>query len=903
MSTVFRSLATVLCSRLPWAVVIAAAATWPTRSAHGGEGKAASPEFERDVWPIFVAHCTSCHGADEPKAGLDVRTVASLFRGGDSGPALNRSDSSASLLEKKISQGEMPPEGEQRLSAAEVSLIRAWALAGAPAQNTDVVPPAISPIRDTDRQFWSFRPLGKPALPVTADSRHVRTPVDSFLLAKLEARGLTFSADADSTTLVRRTYLDLLGLPPSPEDIDAFMADDRSGAFERLLDRLLASQHYGERWGRHWLDVAGYVDTVGFDTDATNIIQSDGKWRYRDYVIQAFNSDKPYDRFITEQLAGDELYDWRRADRYTPEMLEGLIATGYLRTARDLTHEDVGVIQQNFFGIMHDTLETVGTGLLGLTLNCARCHNHKFDPLPQEDYYRLMAILTPAYNPRSWLPVIPYEPKVQDRALADLGRADQAEVQAHNSEINLRIKPLREMLAELRRPYEARLFEAKLATLPEPIRADAKGALDTSSDKRTEVQKYLADKLGASLKVKSEEVNAAMSEPDKAASKELDAQIAAIERGRRKWGKIQALYDVGSPPATHLLLRGSETTPGPEVVPGFLRVLSRTDDEALASPDPPCDGTSGRRKAFARWLTDSESPAAALVARVMVNRVWQQLFGRGIVPTPDNFGAQGQPPTHPELLEWLSAEFIAGGWRVKPLVRLMMASTAYRQASHRNDDRAARDVANRPATDPTIVDPGNELLWRTRLRRLESEAVRDSILAVSGKLDRSMGGPPILISARPDGLVVVAQEKLAQPQDEFRRSVYLMSRRAYNLSLLTVFDQPLVATNCTKRDASAVPLQSLVMLNDGFMFAQAEHFASRVEQMAATTSDARIITAFRLALARDPDSVAMATCRELLEQQARLRTSAGDSAASAAHQALVELCHTLFNTSEFLYVE
>ncbi len=326
---------------------------------------------ERLVRPIFAANCIGCHGAERPKAGLDLRTVASMLRGGKSGPALRPSDPDGSPLLERIEQGEMPPGKARKLSAEEVATVRAWIGGGARADHPGSGPTTASPVRDEDRRFWSFRPLRRPPVPRASHTARIRTPVDSFLLARLESKGLTFSPDADDCTLARRAHLDLLGLPPSIEEADAFFADGHPDAFDRLVDRLLASPHHGERWARHWLDVAGYVDTVGFDTDATNIILSEGKWRYRDYVIRAFNEDEPYDRFLTEQIAGDELHDWKKAERFTPAMRQALIATGYLRTARDLTHEDVGVIPQNFHGIVNDTIEIVGTGLLGLTINCA----------------------------------------------------------------------------------------------------------------------------------------------------------------------------------------------------------------------------------------------------------------------------------------------------------------------------------------------------------------------------------------------------------------------------------------------------------------------------------------------------------------------------------------------------
>ena len=854
--------------------------------------------FERDVRPILAAHCVGCHGADRPKAGLDLRGVATMRRGVKSGPALRPSDPDGSLLLERIAQGEMPPGKARKLSAGEVATVRAWIRDGARSDQPGAVGPiAASPVRDEDRRFWSFRPLKRPPVPMGSRDARIRTPIDRFLLARLEPKGLDFSPDADPCTLARRASLDLVGLPPGLDEADAFLHDRRPDAFERLVDRLLASPHHGERWGRHWLDVAGYVDTVGFDTDATNIILSEGKWRYRDYVVNAFNEGKPYNRFLTEQIAGDERHAWRKAGRFTPEIREALIATGYLRTARDLTHEDVGVIPQNFHGIVHDTIEIVGTGLLGLTINCARCHSHKFDPIPQEDYYRLAALFSPAYNPRAWLPVIPTETKSGDRGLPDVSAAELAEIERHNAEVDRRLKELRGRLEDLRRPHSDRLFEARLATLPAGIRSEAREAVRTPADRRNDRQEELARKYAAALTVRPEEVSASLGAAEKEAASGIEARIVAIASSRKKPGKIQALYDVGTPPRTHLLIRGSELSPGPEVQPGFLRVLCASDAQAIASPRPPHEGATGRRTALARWLTDPGSPASALVARVMVNRIWAHLFGQGLVPTPDNFGAQGQPPTHPELLEWLSCELVEGGWRIKPMIRLIMTSTAYRQASRRDETAAPS------ASDPASIDPGDELIWRMRPRRLESEVVRDAILAVSGDLDRAAGGPPIAIAARPDGLVEVARDRLARPADRYRRSIYLTTRRAYNVSLLTAFDQPLVATNCVERRASAVPSQSLFMLNDGFLAEQSEHFARRVERLSPPAADRRIELAFRLALVRRPGIDEIETCRESLRRGERLFREQGLAPTEASHGALAQLCQVLLNTSEFLFAE
>jgi Protein of unknown function (DUF1553)/Protein of unknown function (DUF1549) len=754
------------------------------------------------------------------------------------------------------------------------------------------------PITSKDREHWAFRRLARPAPPRIHNAAQARTPIDTFLLAKLEEKGLGFSADADRVTLIRRAYLDLWGLPPSPADVDAFVADQHPGAFERLLDRLLASPHFGERWGRHWLDVVGYADTVGFDIDATLIVPAEGKWKYRDYVIAALNKDKPYDRFVVEQLAGDELVDWRKAAKFTPEIRELLIATGYLRTARDESHEPESNIPLIYFGVLQNTVEIAGNSLLGLTMNCCRCHDHKFDPIPQKDYYQLMALFTPAYNPRNWKPVYPWKPEIKDRGLRDVAPAEAAEVDRHNAEIDRQITALKTQQAELRRPYTARLFEAKLRSLPEPIRGDTKTALETPVAKRNEVQKYLAGKFEALLKVKPEEVDKALTAVDRQKLASLTSKAAALAAGRRKYGKLQALYDVGPPPPTHLLKRGEYDRPGPEVQPGFVSVLCDSTDAAVIRASA-ANGSSGRRTAFARWLTAPDSRASALLARVMVNRIWQHLFGQGLVPTPDNFGLTGEPATHPELLEWLSSEFVQRGWRIKPLIKLMMMSAAYRQSSSRSGS-TLREPQSALATQ---VDPSNQLLWRMRLRRIEAEVIRDAILAVSGRLDPTMGGPPVPLHSQLDGMVVIDDKALQSPTARYRRSVYLLFRRAYNLSLLSVFDQPLVAVTCPQRDASAVPLQSLTMLNDAFIAEQAEAFAERVSRTAGASGEKPTRSAFRLALGRQPAEAEIKICAQLLERQTAAYQAAKLPREQAERKALVQLCHTLLNTSEFLYAE
>jgi mono/diheme cytochrome c family protein len=882
---------------------IVPALLWAARPSHGQEQAASKPPlFERDVRPILAAHCFRCHGEEKSKGGLRLQSAQQILKGGESGLAVVSGAPGESLLVEKISTGEMPPGKEKKLESKEIDLIRRWILAGAPAEQDAVgardrlsAAPAI-PVSDDGRQFWAFRRLRRPPVPAVRQAERIRTPLDAFILARLEEKSLTFSADADRTTLLRRAFFDLVGLPPSIEEASAFLDDREPGAYARLLDRLLASPHFGERWGRHWLDVVGYVDTVGFDIDPGFILLSDGKWRYRDYVIRSYNQDKPYDRFVTEQLAGDELVDWRSAPQFTAEIQDLLVATGFLRTAEDDTHEPESNIPSVHFAVLHDTLEIVGSSLLGLTLNCARCHDHKFDPIPQEDYYRLMAQFTPAYNPKAWLAATPYKPEVRDRALADVSPAQRAEIEGNNEQVDREVAALAKTAAETRGPYEAKLRESKLAALPEPIRADTKSALETPAEKRSEVQKYLAGKLASLVQVKNEEVAAALTGADQELLSKLDAQITAAKARRRSFGKIQALWDVGPPPPTFLLKRGNFETPGTEVAPGFLSVLTEEADASLIPTFSTGMATSGRRVAFARWLTRGDSRAASLLARSIVNRTWEHLFGQGIVATSDNLGRSGEPPTHAELIEWLSAELISNGWHLKPMIRLMMSSTVYRQAS-RHDSQSTGDP------DPRLIDSSNQLLWRMRLRRLDSEVIRDAVLAVCGQLDRTIGGPPIPQETRPDGMVVVSAKGLPSPAARHRRSVYLVARRKFPLTLLSVFDQPIIATNCLRRFPSAVPLQSLTMLNDPFILEQAGHFAGRVISAAGGCREKQVEIALRMALARPPSSAEQALFEEHLKKQTALFLASNLPADEAERKALASLCHALLNTSEFLYTE
>ncbi len=847
------------------------------------------PEYEADVRPLLAEYCLTCHATENPTASLSLESLSAILGGGNSGPAVDPHSAESSLLLQRLVDGSMPPGNTPKPTQEEIGIVRAWIEAGAPSAEARQPEPleAKNAVSEEDRSFWAFRKLDAAAVPRVRQIERLRTPIDAFILNRLEKKGLDFSPDADPATLVRRLHLDLLGLPPQPKEVAAFVHHPSEQSYRKLVDRLLASPHFGERWGRHWLDAAGFVDTVGGDVDAPRIKLGEGKWRYRDYVVDSFNQDKPYDRFLLEQLAGDELMEWRSAPRFTPEMLELLVATTFLRAAADDTDEDVLNTLDIRYGVLQCTLDTFTSNVLALTVACAQCHDHKYDPIPQKDYYRLAAIFTPAWNPHSWL-------QPGDRQLADVAPVQRRQIDQSNEKIDTAAAPIKRKLRALYSPYEEQLLEERLQTLPETIREDVKDALQIPGRLRTPVEKYLVEKLEPLVGVSRDEINPYFTEMEYSRAKRLEEQLAEIEAERDSYGYLQAVYDVGPPPATHLLRRGNYLTPGPEVTPGFLTVLDEEEGSTGIEDWAPQKKTSGRRLALGHWLTQPNSRVSALVARVIVNRMWQYLFGEGIVATSDNFGRNGASPTHPQLLEWLARELIGGGWHLKPVLRLMLNSTVYRQTSHRRDGIGG--------IQPETVDPGNQLLWRMRLRRLEAEAIRDSILAISGKLNLAMSGPSILVRARPDGVVLVSKPDLAQPGDRFRRSVYLLTRRNYNLSFLTVFDHPIMSTNCTRRDDSAVVLQSLSLLNNEFVLDNAQHFAHRL--LAAGGEQVTVIQrAFAAALARPPTPQEEVWSQELLDDEVSRSLDRNLPPAEAERQAVASLCQMLFNTNEFLHVE
>lgn len=849
-------------------------------------------QFEREIQPLLNERCVACHGGSSPQSGLDLRTLASTLRGGEHGPVVLEGFSEKSILVRQLVNGVMPPEGaSEPLGDAEVALIREWIDEGQFADYVDLGNPLdraftaaeAPPVTAADREHWAFRAPLASAPPKVKAAGAVRTPIDAFLLAGLERHRLAYSEEAPRQALLRRAYFDLWGLPPSPEQAAEFLSDERPDAYERLLDRLLESPRYGQRWGRFWLDAAGYVDTTGKDYRADRVSLSPGIWRYRDYVIDSFNADKPWDRFLTEQLAGDELHDWRNAEQFSPEMLEALVATGYLRTVLDATDEDISDRPADRYDTLFALLDKVSRSAVGLTLSCARCHSHKYDPIPQRDYYRFLALFSAAYNPSDWI-----QPK--KRLLYSVSSVEKERIDAHNRAVDEKVTSLTDEAEEISKPYRDSLFEAKLEGVPSAVREDFRIAFAAVEKDRNDAQKDLVEKFGSMVDVGDQEILGAASQEHKERLAQLQHEIAEWRSDRKELERVQALWDGGSLPTIRLLQRGSVESPGPAVKPGFLSVLCSVEETCLAMPSPNRAGeTGGYRLALAEWMTDPEHP---LTARVVVNRIWQHHFGTGIVATPDNFGSNGAPPSHLELLDWLAVDFVRHGWKVKRLHKMIMLSTVYRQSSSRGDSAAGERAV--------IEDPDNRLLWKMPLRRLEAEALRDSILAVGGNLDDSLGGPPVKLDHHPDGLQV------ADPDGARRRSVYLTARRTWSLTFMGTFDFPNIDTTCTRRAPSATPLQSLTMMNSAFVMENAAAAARRVMDSQAGRSvslETLARSAYRLVLAREPSSEELDLAREHLEKQQALYLRAGASTEKAAAESVEGLTHMLISSNEFLYVD
>jgi hypothetical protein len=694
--------------------------------------------------------------------------------------------------------------------------------------------------------------------------------VDRFVLAALESKGLALNPEADRPTLVRRVAFDLTGLPPTVAEIDAYASGASPDAYEKMVDRYLASPAYGERWGKHWLDAAGYADSNGyFNADSDRPLA----WRYRDYVVRAFNADTPYDRFVTEQLAGDELVGFTPGGDVTPDMVGPLTATHFLRNAPDGTGESDGnpdEVRTDRFSVLEGNVQNAMNCLLGLTVQCARCHDHKFEPVTQEEYYGLQAVLFPVYNPERWA-------KPNDRVVTVGTRAEVADWRRRTDLIDRQVKAARDGLAAFADPLREQLLGERLKDLDPATRDAVVAAAMAPKEKRTAAQQALLKTHAKAVEIGDDDL--AKRFPEYAALRDRVKQtVAEREKDRPKpLDKIAAFVETDPTPAAHhVLKRGLHNQPGDEVRPGVPAALTTPANAFRIDPRPAGRLSSGRRTAFARWVTSPENP---LFARVMVNRVWQHHFGTGIVATPDNLGLSGAKPSHPELLDFLADEFRRTGWSVKALHRLIVTSAVYRQSSSHREGLAA-------------IDPDNRLLARFPVRRLDAEAVRDAMLHVADDLDPRAGGPYVPSRRTAEGVVEVPESA----DGARRRSIYLQQRRTQVVTFLQLFDSPAIVTTCGKRTPSTVPLQSLALLNSEFARARARGFARRLAGGAAGT---RLELAFRLACGRPPGDAERTACEKFLTAQRSVY--AGDKAAD--ERAWADLCQMLLASNAFLYVE
>lgn len=687
------------------------------------------------------------------------------------------------------------------------------------------------------KRWWAFQKVTKPAVPAVQNSAWTRNPIDAFVLAKLEDKGIKPNSEANRVTLLRRLSLDLTGLPPTPEETQAFLADSSPNAYEKQVERLLASPRYGERWARHWLDLARYADSNGFKADETR----PHVWRYRDYVIKSLNNDKPYSRFVQEQIAGDEMF---------PGDLDAKVAVAFNRHFPDESNAANIMLRRQ--ELLNDITDTVAATFLGVTVACARCHDHKFDPILHKDYYRLSAFFA--------------NTKLQDDAVLQSPQESRA-WEAKYAVWAKQTEGIRAEMKELLKAPTQSMWEDRMSRFPEEI----KEAILLAPEKRTPYQWHMYLKAKDQVEFTDEEMAKKLKGESARRYKALEAQLAQFDNIKpepRPIAQTLAEHD-GPAPATFVLTGGNYAAPQYEVQPGFLSIIDPSEAR-ISGPH--------RRTALAQWLTSPDNP---LTARVMVNRLWHHHFGRGIVGTPSDFGVMGERPTNKELLDFLAATFIEKGWSMKEMHRLMVTSAAYRQDSSYSEAAAK-------------IDPDNKYLWRYNRRRLEGEAVRDSMLSVSGALNAKMGGPGVF-PPLPPGLSTRGGWKAKEDESEAnRRSVYIFVRRNTRYPMLEAFDMPDTHESCARRAQTTSASQSLDLMNSEVILDWSKRFAARVSNDSGLSQDAQIDRAFKLAYARSANEDERKISREFLARQAGITGS--------REQALADFCHMLLNSNEFLYL-
>ena len=849
----------------------------------GAQAAAQHAFFEKDVFPLLKKHCLKCHSGSKPKGNLRLSNRAGILKGGDTGPAVSLKAPDKSLLLDAINYGnyEMPPTG--KLPAKEIAVFTKWVRMGAPwspkvkfsfpssslgtsddgnSSSSKHEPPRVTA---ETKKFWSFQPVKRPAVPSVRNHKWGTNDVDRFILARLEKAGLEPNPPASKTELLRRAYFDLIGLPPSPKDVRDFLADDSPNAFEKVIDRLLASQHYGEQWGRHWLDLVRYAESNSYERDNPKPYV----WRYRDYVSRSFNSDKPYTQFLREQIAGDEL------DKVTRE---SIIATGYYRLGV-WQDEPVDPVQE-LYEDLDDILLTTSQTFLGLTMNCARCHDHKISPIPQRDYYRFLAFFS------------------------GLNRYG---IRGDDTIRNFSVRPIATDEQKRRHAKLVAEHKRKMAELDRKIKAIETAVAPKLSNVEKEDFQYEKNRVG----ILKNHV------PKDLSQKQLDEYVALRRDLRRKQrfqprGMDMALCvtEIGpTPRETHVLIRGNAHVKGARVEPGFPSVLSPPEPNLM--PPKPGQKTSNRRRALADWLASDRNP---LTARVIVNRIWQYHFGRGIVRSPNNFGFGGDRPTHPQLLDWLADEFVKHGWRMKRLHKLIMLSSTYRMSSHRRVRQGfaptyreqaksvrPRKALTHPTSDPLTKDPGNDLFWRFNMRRLSAEEIRDSILAVNGSLNREKMYGPSIYTIIPQA-VLAGQSRpgagwgKSSPEDRNRRSIYIHIKRSLLDPLLFAFDVADPDSPCPVRFSTTQPTQALGMVNSDFIHREASVFAENLEKTAGKTPREQVTAALRRVFQRQPTDKEITRGTKLIASLKRDH-KLDDSTA------LKMFCLVALNLNEFLFVD
>jgi hypothetical protein len=891
----------------------------------------AERHFLDRVKPLLDLRCVSCHGPDKVKGSLRMDSREALLKGGDNGPALVPGKPEQSLLIQAVMHAkkdlEMPPK--EKLTTNDVAVLTRWIRDGAPWPKVAVAAAEAGLAKPGERigdawsdprnpivrifagqrlDLWSLKPV-KAVVPPEIQSSKFKTqnPVDRFIAAKLAENGLEPAPEADPQTLIRRLTFDLTGLPPTAEEVEAFVRDaatelrdsadleskqtgkqeNRQGAaapvfpssrfpvfdttapraYERLVDRLLASPRYGEHQARLWLDVIRYSDSNGFDWDEFRKLA----WQFRDYVIRAFNADKPFDQFIREQLAGDELLAGSPRDAAEQDLL---IATGYLRLG---PHDNAAPLfneqDRSRAELMADLVETTGSAFLGLTLGCCRCHDHKFDPLSQADHFRLRAFFEPV--------------KFADDLPLNLA-PEQDEIRRHNEAVDARLAGLEKPRDEILAAVKARLRPERVAKLT----PEEKALLELPKEKQTDELKEKIEGVAKKTEPSDKEVKAALNDDEKQRHAELEKEIAGVKKQRRDFALGLLMTDKdGPPPVTKILFQGNHKEERDPVVPGFISAL---DPNPAAIRPAANKSTTGRRLTLAEWIA---SPANPLTARVFVNRVWQQHFGHGLVGTPNDFGLAGARPTHPELLDWLADEFVRGGWSVKRLHRLIVMSASYRQQSKAQSPVSKVDDSSTLDFGPRTLDSENFFLSRQNPRRLSAEQLRDALLATAGTLQLRPGGGPVwpdlpadILQANPaflDDNETKTKGWYPSPRPEQNvRSVFLVQKRTVRVPFMETFDLPENSTSCARRTESTVAPQALSLLNSPLAVEAANAFAARVQREVGDELPAQISRAFRIALQRAPSPEERELCLKLAEQRS-----------------LPELCRALLNLNEFAYVD